>query len=74
MKDKNAIFSNPEGVLDELNALINKFDNPEIELNELRDGLLTLTMIVRGIWKHIDFFMDDYIETVKVLKKLIGDK
>lgn len=74
MKDKNAIFSNPEGVLDELNALINKFDNPEIELSELRDGLLTLTMIVRGIWKHIDFFMDDYIETVKVLKKLIGDK
>lgn len=74
MKDKNAIFSNPEGVLDELNALINKFDNPEIELNELRDGLLTLTMVVRGIWKHVDFFMDDYIETVKVLKKLIGDK
>jgi hypothetical protein len=74
MKDKNAIFSNPEGVFDELNALINKFDNPEIELNELRDGLLTLTMIVRGIWKHVDFFMDDYIETVKVLKKLKGDK
>ena len=74
MKDKNDIFSNPEGVFDELNALINKFDNPEIELNELRDGLLTLTMIVRGIWKHVDFFMDDYIETVKVLKKLKGDK
>ncbi len=74
MKDKNDMFSNPEGVLDELSALINKFDNPEIELNELRDGLLTLTMIVRGIWRHVDFFMDDYIETVKVLKKLKDDK
>jgi hypothetical protein len=74
MKDKNDMFSNPEGVLDELSALINKFDNPEIELNELRDGLVTLTMIVRGIWRHVDFFMDDYIETVKVLKKLKDDK
>lgn len=73
MDTENEIFSNPEGVLDELNALINKFDNPDIESEELRQGLLTLTRIVKGIWRHIDFLMDDYIETVKVIKKLKED-
>jgi len=74
MNAENGIFSNPEGVLDELNALINKFENSDIEPGDLREGLLTLTMIVRGIWRHVDFFMDDYIETVKVIKKLKDKK
>ncbi len=73
MNAKNELFTNPEGVLDELNALINKFEDPDINTDELRKGLLTLTMIVRGIWRHIDFLMDDYIETVKVIKKLKED-
>jgi len=73
MNAKNELFTNPEGVLDELNALINKFDDPDINTDELREGLLTLTLIVRGIWRHIDFLMDDYIETVKVIKKLKED-
>ncbi len=72
--EKSEMFSNPEGVLDELNALINKFDDPDIEQGELREGLLTLTRIVQGIWRHIDYLMDDYIETVKVINKLKGDK
>jgi len=70
---ESGIFSNPEGVLDELNALINKFDDPDIEQEELREGLLTLARVVQGIWRHIDYLMDDYIETVKVLNKLKGD-
>lgn len=72
--EKSVIFTNPEGVLDELNALINKFDDPDIEPEELREGLLTLTRVVQGIWRHIDYFMDDYIETVNTLNKLKGDK
>jgi len=48
--EKSEIFSNPEGVLDELNALINKFDDPDIEQEELREGPLTLARVVQGSW------------------------
>ena len=65
-------FDDWKSVRERLQELVNDLDRNDIDLNEVREGVLKLAKLVMMLTKGLEVLGEDYSYTVKMLKERKG--
>ena len=66
------LFDDWKAVRERLQELVNDLDKDNLNLNEVRDGVLRLAKLVMMLTKGLEVLGEDYSYTVKILKEREG--
>jgi hypothetical protein len=72
MMTESDFFDDWKSVRERLQELVNDLDRDNLNIIELRDGLLRLTKLVMMLTKGLEVLGEDYSYTVKMLKDRQG--